>query len=64
MERSRYFSRAEMLELPKDQDLAVYRGEFCYSATNRLGHFNPGERLEWRFVGRSEGVEITERLTD
>jgi hypothetical protein len=60
----RYFLRTELLELAKDQDLFVYCWESRYSAAHRLSHFSPGKRLERRFVGRSESVEIAERLTD
>ena len=64
MERLRYFSDAELLELPKDQDLPVFCREFNNRFANDPCCFRASERLERRFVRRSESVEIDERLTD
>jgi hypothetical protein len=64
MERLRYFSRTELLKLPKDQDLPVYCREINNCFANDLCCFSASERLERRFAGRYESVEIVERLTE
>jgi hypothetical protein len=60
----RYFSRTELLELPKDQDLPVFYWEFNNCFSNDLCGFSASERVKRRFAGRSESIEIVKRPTD
>jgi len=60
---SRCLSSGALLEIMKNQNLAVLCGKANNSSTNRLDIFDPRQRLERRFNGRGECVEIAEWLT-
>jgi hypothetical protein len=57
------FSRTELLEITKDQDLTVFCRESRYGTANRLCYFSASETPVRRFALRREGVEIAEWLT-
>ena len=63
MERLRYFLNTELLELSKDQDPPVFCRKFNNCFANDPCCFSASERLERRFAGSRESIEIGERLT-
>jgi hypothetical protein len=62
-EASSSFSRTELLEITKDEDLTILCRKSRYSAANRLCYFRASETLVRRFSARRKAVEIAEWLT-